>query len=410
MLTDAKIRNLKPKDKMYRLLDADRLYIEVKPNGSKLWRYKFVLDEKESSMSLGEYPLIGLSRARELHAEMRKLVAEGINPVKHRRDEKLKKQNEGKNTFKVIAEEWIATKLQHKSKRYRDGIIVSLNKDIYPAIGDKIARDVSSHDVLVIIKNTIKRVTSQRNYGTGETTAINNRQIIGGVMRYAIATLRADNDPTYAVRDIVEKPPINHARPLDKTEIRELKNKLIAYGGTQTVKNAVNLLFYTMLRTIEIRRARWEHVDFENQTLTLPMASREQLKDGKRLMKKNRTHIVPLSTQALKILEAQRKISGMTEYIFPSPYNPEKMLSPATINRVFQNIELSDVTAHDFRATASTTLNEIEFNEDWIEIQLAHVSSNQTRASYNHAKYLSKRAGMMQWWADWLDGSVTDNG
>lgn len=410
MLNDTKLRSLKPKDKLYRETDFDGLCIEIKTTGKKFWRYRFRLHGKQLMMTLGTYPAIGLAEARKKRDEAKAVVESGNNPVQHRMDEQLKKQSEGKNTFQLIAEEWIKAKLHHKSKGYRDGIIANLKRDIYPVIGKKIAREVTSADVLLIINNTMKRVSSQKNYGTGESTAGNNRQVIGSVMRYAIATLRADNDPTYAVRDVIEKPPVNHARPLDKSEIRELKNKLIDYGGTQTVKNAVNFLFYTMLRTIEIRRAKWEHVDIENRIITLPMASREDLKEGKRLMKKNRTHIVPLSDQALRILQEQRLISGMGEYIFPSPYKPKNMLSATTINRAFEYMKLSDVSAHDFRATASTTLNEIEFNEDWIEIQLAHVGGNQTRATYNHARYLNQRAGMLQFWADWLDGLVSDNG
>ena len=261
-------------------------------------------------------------------------------------------------------------------------------------------KDVTSADVLQIMKNTIKRVKKQKNFGTGEVTAIDNRKFIGAVMRYAIATLRADYDPTYAVRDAVERPEIEHARPLDKSEAKQLRNRLESYSGSHTVKNAGLAMLYSMLRTIEIRRMQWSFIDFDDKLITFPISSK---KTGQtRTTKKNRIHIVPMSEQLFDLLKDQEKFTGNRDYVFAAVYK-DGMLSATTLNRMLDNIGLGDVTAHDFRATASTLLYEKGYEEDWIEKQLAHADDNKTRASYNHARWLDDRRKMLQDWADIVD-------
>ena len=392
-LTDAKIKTLKPQEKVYRILDADRLYIEVRPSGTKVWRFKFVFNSKESSMSLGEYPAINLANARLLREEMRAKLAKGIHPVEDRRQAKQAIDDELTNTFKIIAAEYANERLKTKSERYIDQFQVSLNKDILPIIGNKDVRNITSADVLTIIRNTVKRVSSQKNHGTGEITAIQNRKFIGAVMRYAIATRRAENDPTYAVRDVVARPEVTHARLLNKEERIQVRIRLDNYGGAETVKHAGFILLYTMLRTIEIRRMEWDWVDFNERIVSFP----------KTAMKKSRAHILPISDQVLSILKTQYKNSGNKKYVFPAVFKSDGMLNQMTLNRMLENLGLKDVTAHDFRATASTLLNEMGYEEKWIESQLAHADENKTRASYNHAKYLVDRKKMMQDWADIVD-------
>lgn len=393
-LTDAKIKTLKPQDKVYRILDADRLYIEVRPTGVKVWRFKFVFNGKESSMSLGEYPIIGLADARLLREEMRTKLAKGIHPVEERKKLKQVEDEKFKNTFSAIAQEYAKERLKTKSERYAEQFQVSLEKDILPIIGAKDIRNVTSADVLTIIKNTMKRVRSQKNRGTGEVTAIQNRKFIGAVMRYAIATLRAENDPTYAVRDVVARPEVTHAKSLSKEERAQVRTRLENYGGAETVKNAGFMLLYTMLRTIEIRRMEWGWVDFDERVVNFP----------KTAMKKSRAHILPMSDQVYNILKIQHANSGSKQFVFPAVYKNDGMLNQMTLNRMLENLGLNDVSAHDFRATASTLLNEMGYEEKWIESQLAHADENKTRASYNHAKYLNDRRKMMQDWADIVDG------
>jgi len=394
MLSDSKIRSAKPKAKLYRIGDSDGLCIEIKPNGKKYWRYRFQWLKKTQMMSLGEYPIVGLAEARTKRDEAKSLVASGINPVEEKENQKKAKSDEYENRvlFKHVAAEYKAEKLKNRSERYQEAFQRALDKDILKVIGDKDIKEVTSADVLTIMKKTIARVKRQKNHGTGEVSAIQNRTFIGGVMRYAIATLRAEYDPTYAVKNVVERPEIEHARPMEKHEAVQLRNKLNSYGGSTTVKNAGLVMLYSMLRTIEIRRMKWEYVDFEERTITFP----------KEMMKKKRIHIVPMSDQVFNILQKQRNIVGNREYVFPAIYQ-DGMLSATTLNKMLDYIGLSDVTAHDFRATASTLLNEKDYDDKWIEKQLAHADGNKTRATYNHAKYLESRRKMLQDWANIVD-------
>lgn len=394
MLSDSKIRSAKPKEKLYRIGDSDGLCIEIKPNGKKYWRYRFQWLKKTQMMSLGEYPIVGLAEARTKRDEAKSLVASGINPVEEKENQKKAKSDEYENRvlFKHVAAEYKAEKLKNRSERYQEAFQRALDKDILKVIGDKDIKEVTSADVLTIMKKTIARVKRQKNHGTGEVSAIQNRTFIGGVMRYAIATLRAEYDPTYAVKNVVERPEIEHARPMEKHEAVQLRNKLNSYGGSTTVKNAGLVMLDSMLRTIEIRRMKWEYVDFEERTITFP----------KEMMKKKRIHIVPMSDQVFNILQEQRNIVGNREYVFPAIYQ-DGMLSATTLNKMLDYIGLSDVTAHDFRATASTLLNEKDYDDKWIEKQLAHADGNKTRATYNHAKYLESRRKMLQDWANIVD-------
>lgn len=396
-LSDAKIKTLKPQEKTYRILDADRLYIEVRPSGAKIWRFKFVLNGKESSMSLGEYPSITLAEARTLKEEMRAKLAKGINPVEERRQAKEAQKESNKNTFDAIAAEYFNERLTGKSFRYKEKFGISMQVDILPVIGNKNIRDVTAADVLKILRNTVARVKKESDGRySGESAAIQNRTFIGSVSRYAIATLRCENDPTYAVRDAIQRPPVNHARPLTKQERKMVRVNLESYNGTQTVKNAGFILIYTMLRAVEIRRMEWSWIDFDEQTITFP----------REVMKKNRAHILPISKQVSAILKSQFEISGNHDIVFPSVYRSKKdngMIAKETLNDMLRYIGLKGVTTHDFRATASTLLYEKGYEEDWIEKQLAHAESNKTKASYDHSKHLQQRREMIQDWANIVD-------
>ena len=402
MLSDSKIKALKPTDKITRFLDSLGLYIEVRPNGRKFWRYRFQWLKKTLMMGLGDYPIVSLADARKKRDEAKALLDQDLNPLEERRKDKLSLElnHTSKNMFKSVAEEYKKEKLSSRSVRHQERFQTALDKDILKVIGFKDVKDVTSADVLQIMKNTIKRVKKQKNFGTGEVTAIDNRKFIGAVMRYAIATLRADYDPTYAVRDAVERPEIEHARPLDKSEAKQLRNRLESYSGSHTVKNAGLAMLYSMLRTIEIRRMQWSFIDFDDKLITFPISSK---KTGQtRTTKKNRIHIVPMSEQLFDLLKDQEKFTGNRDYVFAAVYK-DGMLSATTLNRMLDNIGLGDVTAHDFRATASTLLYEKGYEEDWIEKQLAHADDNKTRASYNHARWLDDRRKMLQDWADIVD-------
>lgn len=401
MLNDTKLKKLKPMDKPYRIADQGGLCIEVRSTGAKLWRVRYRFAGKASMISLGEYPIIGLADARQKQEEIKTLLANNIDPAAHRQQQKLDLNNIDKNSFAIIANEYAAERLREKSQTYVDAFHRSMEKDVFSVIGHKNIKDVTSADVLKIMQNTVKRVQDQNNRGTGEVTAIENRKKIGSVMRYAIATLRAENDPTYAVREVIERPEVEHARPLTLAERKHFRSRINSYGGAESTVNSILCLFYTMLRTIEIRRMQWSFIDFENRTITFEKQTREQLKKGMRLTKKNKTHIVPMSEQVYQLLQRQKKLTGHKKYVFDGVYNGG-MMPATTINRALQYI-MQNVTAHDFRATASTLLNELGYDEKWIEKQLAHQEANKTKATYDHSKHLTERRQMLQDWADIID-------
>lgn len=388
-------------DKPYRIADQGGLCIEVRSTGAKLWRVRYRFAGKASMISLGEYPIIGLADARQKQEEIKALLANNIDPAVHRQQQKLDLNNIDKNSFAIIANEYAENRLSEKSQTYIDAFHRSMEKDVFGVIGHKNIKDVTSADVLKIMQNTVKRVQDQNNRGTGEVTAIENRKKIGSVMRYAIATLRAENDPTYAVREVIERPEVEHARPLTLVERKHFRSRISSYGGAESTVSSILCLFYTMLRTIEIRRMQWSFIDFENKTITFEKQTREQLKKGMRLTKKNKTHIVPMSEQVYQLLLRQKKLTGRKKYVFEGVYNGG-MMPATTINRALQYI-MQNVTAHDFRATASTLLNELGYDEKWIEKQLAHQEANKTKATYDHSKHLTERRQMLQDWANIID-------
>jgi len=401
MLSDTKIKSLKPKDKMYRVLDAERLYIEVRPSGKKIWRFKYALNGKEGTISFGEYPTISLAEARKKKDESRVLLKDDINPVSDKKKKKIEAISATSTTFKAVADEYALEQMKYKSQDYIEQFRRSMRKDIYKAIGHKPIKDVNSSDVLAIMKDTMLRVKKLSHYGTGEAAASQNRRFISLVMKYAIVTLRADNDPTYAVRSAIEAPEVEHARPLEKEERVKLRTRLELYGGTTTVRNACLVMMYSMLRASEIRRMQWSFVDFNQKVIEFPKASRRRKQE--RSNKKNHIHIVPMSTQLCALLKEQYEISQNETYVFSAPFKSDAMLARTTLNRALVFIGLPEVTTHDFRATASTLLNEKGYNPDWINKQLAHVEENKTRATYNHASYLVDRRKMIQDWADIVD-------
>ncbi|MEI5699727.1 integrase arm-type DNA-binding domain-containing protein [Acinetobacter baumannii] len=401
MLSDSKIKTLKPTEKMYRILDAERLYIEVRPSGKKIWRFKYTLNGKEGTISFGEYPSVSLADARKRKEDAKALLAKGINPVEDRNQKEEEKRAATNNSFKAITEEFIKEKMKYKSEGYVDRFKGAMERDIYKIIGNKPIKEVNSADVLQIMKNTMERIKKQDNFATGEAAANLNRRFIGLVMRYAIVTLRTDTDPTYAVKEAIESPQVEHARPLEPHERTTLRTNIDTYKGSSTVRNATLTLLYSMLRTIEVRKMEWPFVNFDDRIIKFPRSSRRRRQE--RSMKMDRVHIVPMSDQLYEILKDQYAITKGQKYVFASPQKRDCMISRTTLNKMLTYIGLNDVTAHDFRATASTLLYEKGYEEAWIERQLAHAESNKTKASYDHSQHLDARRKMMQDWADIVD-------
>jgi len=388
MLNDTRIRNARRTSKPRKLTDSAGLYLEVRPTGAKLWRYRYRIEGKENVFVIGEYPEIGLSEARSERDNARKLVKEGIHPRNARKAILAAKIHENKNTFQAVAGEWME---QHKPKwtpAYLRQVDKFISINVFPFIGALPVRSVTSAHLLEIIKRVEKRAP---------TVAFLIRQWISGIFRYAVATLRADGDPTTALKGAISRPKVEHHKPLETVEIPKLLRKLETYRGYRSTAIALKLLLLTFVRPVELRGAEWSEFDLVACEWRIP-AER---------MKMREPHIVPLSLQAMKLLRELKTINGDNRFLFPNVRRPKAYMSATTLNRAIEYIGFSGkFSAHGFRSTASTVLNEQGYRSDVIERQLAHAPRDKVRASYNQAQYLPERKQMMKDWAKYIDALV----
>lgn len=383
-LTDVKIRQAKATDKVLKLTDGNGLYLEVKPNGSKLWRYRYKIGGKENLFAVGEYPSITLQDARKARDDARELVKLGQHPSHARKATTARQIGENANTFKAVALEWIGKKKGNWSAYYLKQVEHGMDADVYPFVGRLPLRSISAPQMLEVLNRVAER--------GAPTVAINIKQWCSAVFRYGVSTLRADYDPVAALRGSIIRPDIESATPMHRDEMKVFLLRLNDYGGLRTTYLAIRFMLYTFVRTVEMRRGVWPEVKFDEALWVIP--------GGK--MKKKRVHMVPLSRQALDVLRELHRITGAGSNMFPNSRRPDDVMSATTINRAMEYLGVP-FSGHDFRATASTHLHEMGWDSRLVEMQLAHAEKNKTKAAYNHAQYLPERREMMQAWADWLD-------
>ena len=393
MLTDIKLRILKPCAKLYRKADSAGLCIEVRPTGSKLWRYRYRFDGKASMLSLGEYPAVSLAEARELRAAARKRLDAGENPVAVRRTEKHAKLTSARNTFESLAIEWIEKQEGQWTLHHALDVQRSLVKEAFPAIGGRPISEIEPPEVLSCLKTIEQRGALEVAHRTA--------QRIAAVFRYAVLTGRAKYNPAADLRGALKTRKAQHMKAMDIADVPEFLAKLDTYAGYPETALALRLLMLTFVRTNELRGARWQEIDLDNGTWIIP-AER---------MKMREAHTVPLSTQALAILRDLQPFTSAAPFLFPARSNAHKPMSNNTMLFAMYRLGYHDrATVHGFRALASTTLNEQGWSPDVIERQLAHAERNKVRAAYNRAQYMAERRKMMQAWADYLESQRTSPG
>ena len=379
----------KPREKAYKLADGAGLYLEIVPSGSRYWRMKYRFNGKEKRMAFGVYPTVSLAQARALRDEAKKKLAEGIDPSFAKKEEKLVRDVQLNNTFQAVALEWHGTKVSRWSEGYASDIIEAFNKDIFPYIGQQPVNEIKP----LVLLNVLRRMESR---GATEK-AKKVRQRCSEVFRYAIVTGRAEYNPAADLTSVMSGHESKHYPFLTVEELPDFFKALAGYTGSPLVVLAARLLILTGVRTGELRGASWSEFDLEKAVWEIP-AER---------MKMKRPHLVPLSTQALEIVQQLKVMTGQYPLVFPGRNDPRKTMSEASINQVFKRIGYTGkVTGHGFRHTMSTILHEEGFNTAWIETQLAHVDKNAIRGTYNHALYLEGRREMMQWYADYIDNIV----
>lgn len=381
-LTDVKIRQAKPGAAPIKMADSGGLYLEVRTNGSKLWRYRYRLDRKENVFAIGAYPEVSLAEARIERDVARDHVRAGRHPSHVRQTEKAMQLAENRNTFKAVAEEWIKDRLGQRSTTYQNQCQRAFANDVYPGIGRLPIREITAAQVLAILKKMDAR---------GATTlALQVRQWISAVFRYGVATLRADADPAAALKGAIQRKAINHSQPMSLEQLGEYMAAVDRYGGHRGTLIALKLLPMLFTRTGELRCARWEEFDLDGALWEIP-AER---------MKMRRKHLVPLPPQAIELLRELRRITA-GDLLFPGLRDPSRPISPTTLNRALEYLDMAGWHCHDFRATASTHLYEMgRWRSEVIETQLAHAERNKVRAAYNHAQYLDERRELMCIWAD----------
>lgn len=395
-LTDAKIRNTKSADKPLKLTDGGGLYLEVRPTGAKLWRYRYRIAGKENIFAIGEYPALGLAQARAELLQAKSLVKQGIHPAHQRQVEQLVVEQTNACTFEAIAHEWIAKKTPSWSPYYLRQVERFMAADVFPQIGKLPIRSVMAAHLLKIIQRIEKRGAA--------TVAILVRQWSSAIFRYAVSTLRADVDPAAALKGAIQRPKVIHAKPLSRVQLGDFIQALESYGGYRVTVLALRLMLLTFVLTVELRKAVWAEFDLERAEWRIP-ADR---------MKMREMHIVPLSRQAIAALRELHTFTGGRAQLFPNLRNPQNYMTATTLNRALERMGFNGkdgigFSAHGFRATASTLLNEAGYRGDVIERQLAHAERNKVRASYNQAEYMDERRDMMQAWADMLDGLVCNS-
>ena len=390
-LTNKAIENAKPKDKAYKLSDGDGMYLYVTPKGQKYWRLDYRFEGKRKTLALGVFPEVSLKKARERRGAARTQLTDGIDPSLHRKAEKLAKA--GKESFEAIGCEWFEKFSANWAPSHSSKIKSRLEQDVYPYIGTRPINDLAAPEILQLLRRVESRGALE--------TAHRVRQHIGQVMRYGVATGRAQRDPTQDLRGAL--PPSkthHHGSIVDPKRIGALLRAIDGYEGQHSTRCALRLTPLAFVRPGELRQAEWSEFDLEAAEWRIPAHK----------MKMKQPHIVPLSSQAIEVLQEIQPLTDHGKYVFPGIRSRKRPMSQNTVNAALRRLgyEPGEMTAHGFRSMASTLLNEQGWHRDAIERQLAHAERNDVRAAYNYAEHLPERKRMMQAWADYLDALRTD--
>ncbi len=365
------------------------LQLWVQPSGAKLWNLAYRMDAKQRKLAIGPYPRVSLKEARERREEAKRLLASGLDPSQQKRIEKANRSTLLANTFSTIADELLAKKRREGKAEATMNKLDWLVGLMRPFLGTRPIAEIGAPEILAALRVVEKRGKLE--------TARRLRAVTGEIFRYAVVTGRASADPTGALKGALTIPQVQHrAAIIDPTTLGELLRAIDGYFGMPEVRFALQMLALTFARPGELRFARWEEIDFEKATWTIP---------GPR-MKMRRPHRVPLAPQSISVLQSVGEFTGHRQLIFPGARSPLQPLSENTFNATLRRLGYAkgEMTSHGFRAAASSILNESgEWNADAIEVQLAHVENNAVRRAYARAQYWDERVRMMDWWANKLD-------
>lgn len=386
-ITETKLRSLRPRASLYRVADSNGLCIEVSPNGTKLWRYRYRFAGKATMVALGAYPNVSLSAARSKRSEARDLLVKGMNPAAHVRAQRSATAERAANSFGAVAAEWF----EQNAHRLTPGTLKRdrrvVERDLAPLFGDTPVADLKASELLAALKRIQARGALE--------TAHRARSLASKLIRYAIATGRAERNPAADLVGALPAPTKEHfASITEPVQVGDLLRAIHGYTGQPATAAALKLAPLTFVRPGELRAARWADIDLEAA-------------EWRYTATKTKTpHIVPLSAQAVAILQDLRPFTGNAEYVFPGVRSIRRPLSENTINAALRRLgyDSDTMTGHGFRAMARTILDEqLGYRPDFIEHQLAHAVRDPNGRAYNRTAHLAERRMMMQGWADYLD-------
>ncbi|WP_425491811.1 tyrosine-type recombinase/integrase [Luteimonas saliphila] len=393
-LTELAVRKVSPSDKVQRLFDGGGLYLEVTPAGGKLWRQKYRFGGKEKRLAHGTYPDVGLADARERRDAARKLLANGVDPSEHKRAAKLAGAERAGNSFEVVAREWLEKRDWVPS--YKAKVVAWLDNDVFPYIGARPVAELTAPEFLRVGRRIEDRGAIE--------SAHRVLQNCGQVMRYAIATGRADRNPVSDLKGaLAPAPEKHHAAIVDPDGIGALLRAIDGYKGGHVTRCALQLAPLVFVRPGELRQAEWVEIDMDAAEWNIPAHK----------MKMRQPHLVPLSRQAVAILEELQPLTGHFRYVFPGGRSPKRPMSDNGLTAALRRMGYAQgtMTVHGFRAMARTRLDEdLGFRPDFIEHQLAHAVKDPNGRAYNRTSHLVERRKMMQAWADYLDHRRADTG
>lgn len=388
MLTERAIRNFKPQTKTKRLFDSGGLYLEVSPSGNKWWRLKYRYAGKEKRLALGVFPRVTLKEARNARDDARKMLDNKSDPGQARKAEKVARSELNADSFEGIAREWHGKFSPGWAPSHASKLLRRLETDVFPWLGNRPIRQITAPELLAVVR----RIEGRGALDTAHRALLNS----GQVFRYAVATGRADRDPSGDLKGALPIPKAKHYATITEPKaIGALLRAIDGYQGDHVTRCALKLAPLLFVRPGELRRAHWAEVDLDKAEWRLPAEK----------MKARVPHVVPLSRQALVVLRELHPLTGGGKYLFPGLRGRDRAMSENTVNAALRRMGYAkgDMTGHGFRSMASTILNEQGWNRDAIERQLAHGEQNEVRAAYNHAEHLPERRRMMQAWGDYLD-------
>jgi integrase len=393
-LSDTQVRQAKPRAKEYNLADGKGLYLRVKPTGSKLWLFNYYrpFNKQRANLSLGTYPELSLQEAREAAQKFNGLLLNDTDPQEFRREQARTSNEAQLNTFQHVAGKWLALKQPDVSKVYHDKIANRLTLYLYPKLGKVPIHKLSAVqtiEVLAPLAKARKLETVKKICGW-----------VNEIMVFSVNTGLIASNPLAGIGRAFNAPKVENMPTLKPEQLPELMQALNQANIKLVTRCLIEWQLHTMCRPAEAAGARWAEINMEKEQWEIPPER----------MKKSKPHVIPLSKQALSLLEVIRPLSGAREFIFPADKNPRKSANSQTANMALKRAGLKGrLVAHGMRSLASTTLNEQGFDADVIEAALAHVDKNAIRATYNRSDYLKRRRVMMQWWSDHIENAAIGN-